>query len=436
MAGLQLDPWQCWVLEQALGQRADGRWSAFEVGLVVPRQNGKGAVIEALELAALFLHGVPVIHTAHEMKTSRAAYKRIWELIAQTPALRRRVRKTRTSNEELSIEVTSGAVLKFMVRSGRSGRGLSDGDLIVLDEAMYLDPEQLAALIPTMSTRPNPQLWYTASAGLAVSEYLRAVRTRAEKRDPGLCWMEWSVEPPEPGHVLDVTDMALVAQANPALGIRISPEYVRSEVRILGEKAPRERFGVFDEPGTEGRLIGSRTWNDLADAAAVPRGSVAFGIDSNPERTAAAIGVAGRTADGHELVFVAEQGEGLAWVVERAVALELAHEGLSWSIDPNGPARSLIADLEAEGIAVERVTGAELGGACGAFYDSVVEGRLCHLGDPVLDKAVEVARKRDVGDGPWAWGRKNSEANIAPLVAVTLARHGLVTAVDLADNAW
>ncbi len=36
MAGLELDPWQQFVLTHALGEREDGRWAAFEVGLVCP----------------------------------------------------------------------------------------------------------------------------------------------------------------------------------------------------------------------------------------------------------------------------------------------------------------------------------------------------------------------------------------------------------------
>ena len=41
-AGLHLDPWQQHVLEVALNEAADGRWAAFEVCLLVARQNGKG----------------------------------------------------------------------------------------------------------------------------------------------------------------------------------------------------------------------------------------------------------------------------------------------------------------------------------------------------------------------------------------------------------
>src|SRR5690606_42159086 len=64
--------WQRYVLEHSLGEREDGRWCAFEVAVVVPRQNGKNVIIEARELAGLFLWGEKVIiHSAHQVKTAR-----------------------------------------------------------------------------------------------------------------------------------------------------------------------------------------------------------------------------------------------------------------------------------------------------------------------------------------------------------------------------
>ena len=79
--GLFLDDWQCWVLEQALGERADHKWAAFEVCLLVPRQNGKGAVLEALELYHLFvLRTSLIVHSAHEFKTASEHFMRLQRL--------------------------------------------------------------------------------------------------------------------------------------------------------------------------------------------------------------------------------------------------------------------------------------------------------------------------------------------------------------------
>jgi phage terminase large subunit-like protein len=442
-AGLRLDPWQAWVLEQALGERADGKWSAFEVALVVPRQNGKGSILEALELANLFLHGTPIIHTAQLMQTSRNHFDRVNKLIQEAPFLRRRVKKIRTANEEHSIELHGGAFLRFMARSAKAGRGLSDGELIVFDEAMFLAAGPMAALIPTMSTKQNPQLWYTSSAGLAESEVLRAIRARGEAGSPGLCYLEWSIEQPEPGRPVDLDDETLRVQANPSYNIRISAEYIENERHAMSavpDEWIRERLGVFDDPGTAGRVIGKATWDALADAGSSIDGPVVFAVDVNPERTVAAIGAAGFRADGLPHVEVIEQRAGVDWVLARAAELDEKHQPDEWIVAANGPAGSLAARLEAAGVPVVRASDADLARATGAFYDAVMteDGpRLRHLGDPVLGDAVAAARKRELGDGAWSWGRKNSEANIAPLVAVTLALQGVSKyASDLVDNVW
>ena len=55
VAGLYHDDWQRMVLDIALAETDEGKWAAFEVGIVVSRQNGKGSILEARELAGLFL---------------------------------------------------------------------------------------------------------------------------------------------------------------------------------------------------------------------------------------------------------------------------------------------------------------------------------------------------------------------------------------------
>jgi phage terminase large subunit-like protein len=147
-AGLHLDPWQAWVLEQALGERADGKWSAFEVALVVGRQNGKGAILEARELFGLFLAGERLIlaFSAHEFKTAAEAFRRVLELVQNTPDLERRVMQVRTSHGDEGIKLKNGARLRFVARSTGSGRGFS-GDCIILDEAYNLNANAMAAFL-------------------------------------------------------------------------------------------------------------------------------------------------------------------------------------------------------------------------------------------------------------------------------------------------
>src|SRR6476660_5228566 len=98
-AGLNLDPWQEWLLEMScattdetywnpLTGRYEHKWAAFEVGICIPRQNGKGGFLQARELAGLFLWGEKeIIHSAHEFGTSRKHFERLLRLIENTPDL-------------------------------------------------------------------------------------------------------------------------------------------------------------------------------------------------------------------------------------------------------------------------------------------------------------------------------------------------------------
>jgi hypothetical protein len=49
---------------------------------------------------------------------------------------------------------------------------------VYLDEAFHLSTETMGALMPALSARPNPQVWYTSSAPHASSDVLHSVRRR------------------------------------------------------------------------------------------------------------------------------------------------------------------------------------------------------------------------------------------------------------------
>jgi phage terminase large subunit-like protein len=265
-AGLELDDWERWVLDQGLGRAADGMWSAFEACLIVARQNGKGAVLEALELAALFLDdfGVDLIlHSAHEFKTASEAFRRIQGRIDNHPSFRRRVRQVYLQRGAESIELKNGKRLRFIARSGGSGRGFS-ADLVILDEAYELGDAAMAALLPTLSARPNPQIWYTSTAGKPSSSQLGLVRGRGLRGDdPSLAFFEWSADEAD----YDPADPRCWAQANPGMGIRITTEYIEKERAALpASEFARERLSIGDYPvdGGAWETISAGAWEACA----------------------------------------------------------------------------------------------------------------------------------------------------------------------------
>ncbi len=122
-----------------------------------------------------------------------------------------------------------------------------------------------------------------------------------------------------------------------------------------------------------------------------------------------------------------KQGDGrrrarLAWVTGRGRRIPVV-------IDSVGPAASLIPALAVAKVRTVIVTTRDITRGCGAFLDDLNAGRLSHAGQALLNATVAGARRRPVGDsGSWAWDRRDGSVFVAPPVAVTLARHGAVTA--------
>lgn len=443
-AGLVLDPWQRFVLEQALGEREDGKWAAFEVGLVVGRQNGKGSILEALELAGLYLFGEQLIlHSAHEFKTAQEGFRRVLSLIENTDSLRRRVKRVRTSHGEEGIELVTGQRLRFVARSTGSGRGFS-GDRILLDEAFNLPEAAIEALLPTVSARPNPQVWYTSSApdrDLAPCDALARVRRRGiNGGDPGLAYFEWSILPHDefcrPGCADhdNPGDVRSWLKANPGAGIRISVEHMTREYASMGAVGfNRERLGVGNYPleADAWQVITADAWDALHDPQSQAGPLVAFAADITPDRNWGAIAVAGRRDDDQIHVEVVEHKPRTSWMVPRLLELLERWRNCALVIDGSGQAGSLIAPLEEAGVEVVKPTARDMGQACGQLVEAAVDSRtLRHLAQPELSTALAGAKKRPLGDA-WAWSRKDSSVDIAPLVAVTLAAWGYATRAHL-----
>lgn len=461
VAGLVLDEWQTFALHVGLGERADGRWSAFEVAINVARQNGKGAIIEARELAGLFLLGERLIlHSAHEFKTSVEAFRRIVALITNCDSLRKRVKAVRRTTGEEAIELLTGQRLRFLARSGGSGRGFT-GDANMLDEDMILGDDAMGALMPTMAAVRDPQVWYFGSAGIgSASMQLARLRRRAlaamesGEPDPALAYLEWSISPHLPECAPNCTDHddplspLAVAKANPALGYRLTLEHTERERLTMGTDIyNRERLGVGDYPSDvedTWRIIGEDPWRALGDGTSTMSDPVAFALDVTPERSHGAIGAAGANVDDVH-VEVVDHRPGTGWMVDRLIELVEKWEPCALVIDAGGPAASLIPavkkaleKLGREDLLIEMKT-REAAAAAGQFFDAVSEQRIVHLDQAPLATSLAGADKRPVGDG-WAWARRGVNVDISPLVAVTHAAWGHAERADVepegAPNLW
>lgn len=420
--GLFLDPWQQWVLEQSLGEKADGRWAAPQVCLLCPRQNGKGSILEARELAGLFLFGEKKItHSAHEAKTAKDHFERMESLLRNAGYGDDKVVYRRSTTEVSIFVKETGCKLHFYTRTDNGGRGLG-GDVVVLDEAYALTRDQMAALMPTMAARSlhgSTQMWFTSSAGFADSEVLAGKKKQGEANDPVLAYFDWSASPHS-----DLTDRAAWAEANPGLGFRISEEFIAQELPDLGEERfGRERLGLWADASSK-VVLTEEAWQACRDPDSRRVGEVVFAVDASLDRDACSISVAGLNAQGRTHVELVDWRPGVAWAAERLVDLTLKHKPRAVVVDAAGTAASLVPALEAAKVPLVVTTAQSMKRACGAFYDAVQDVTLAHTGlEPRLNLAAMSAGKRQLEDA-WAWNRRGP-ADITPIVASTLAFYGL-----------
>ena len=447
VAGLDLDPWQQDALRDALGEGPTGRWAAFEVALMVARQNGKGGFFEARVLAGLFiLRERLIMYSAHEFKTAAEMFRRIEGLIDDTPAMRKRVKAVTRSKGEEGIELTTGQRLRFMARSKSSGRGFT-GDCNILDEAQVLSLDAISALMPTMSAIPNPQLLYGLTApdkDIAPAEHMANVRRRAKDRGESLVWLEWAADlchdECRPGCRVhdDPADPHTWAKTNPAMGRRISREYIaREHEAMLADPNgfARERLTVGNWPvdkNAQWSIIGEKTWRDLADEGSSAEGRVAFAIDVTSDGAYTAIVAYGLRSDGVGHIEVIEYRRGSGWVVARMATLRDRWEPLATVVDAGSRTGALIADLEAAGIEITKPAARDVAASCGSLVvaTGVADGddpTIRYVPHPALDAAVAAAEKRPLADA-WRW------AAHSPLMGASLARWGFVTYEEEEDD--
>lgn len=426
--GLVLDPWQENVLQAAMGERADGQWATPTVGVSVPRQNGKGALIEARELAGLLLFGErTIIHSAHEQKTARVGFERILSYFENYDDLRKKVRgKPMSALGRENIKLRNGAELHFPARSKGAIRGFSI-DCLILDEGQILGDPAWEAIKPTISARPNVQTWVLGTPPTPLDDgavFTRMRQRGLEGKDHRLCWCEWSAAP---GASFD--DVDTWADANPALGIRITRETIADERNELSEPGfARERLGIWSLSDMAAPLFPA--WDDRVapgpDDDVPPSG---MAVDMSHSRVLAVTGCWVTESARHVELLALDQitdlNSAAPWIAERA------GRKIPVVIDTASPAAPLIPVLK--GLKVRVVTsageGADMAKACGGIYDDYLAGVLTHSGQPQLDDAVAGAKKRPIGEaGGFGFDRSDPSVNIAPLVAAALARFGAVIA--------
>jgi phage terminase large subunit-like protein len=384
-AALELDPWQQDVLVDGMATLGED-WAADEMGLVVPRQNGKTVPLVIRALWGPTLGGEKLaLFTSHQFKTCREAFL-LAKSLCETPALQRFEPRVSVSHGKEGISFANGSRLLFIARSRTSGRGFSP-DSVILDEAFELDDMALAALKPALAAARAPQLWYASSAPHETSTVLRRLaikgRTGEARR---LTYLEWSA--PDGVAPDDVESWAL---SNPGFGHRIEPGFIASELDSLDARDfERERLGRWDaEVGAE--WIGEGAWSECTSSVAPTMSSmVVLGLAGSHSGDTTAL--VGATVADKPHIFVEGFWEKDAAVLEIEQSIRDAcgkYQVLRVGADPARWSRTLTV-LAQEGLpAVEwPITTTRMIPASTRFREAVVNHQVTHSGDENLARHI------------------------------------------------
>lgn len=460
--GIELLPWQKWILIHGLETLPDGTYRFRTVVLLVARQNGKSTLMQVLALWRMFMdrRAPLVIGTAQNLDIAEELWQGAVDIAQGVPELAYEIDAVDRTNGKKTLKLTSGARYKVQAATRRGGRGLS-GDLILLDELReHQNWEAWSAVTKTTMARAFAQIWTPSNAGDLTSVVLAHLRMlghialgdpddlfaeqmaelTSEIGDESLGLFEWSAAP---GCAID--DIEGWRQANPSLGYTITERAIAAAMRSdLEAKFRTEVLCQWVDSIREGAFP-SVVWdNARVDDAPRITGAPMVCVDLRTGMSQSlSIVVAGGTDEGYDLVHVARYETGNDWGPEHAVNVTLgvlAARGLTTVvIDKYGENLHLVPLFEEAGVKVLLLDTTDARAGAVAFSDAVFTGQVKHKGQEALNLAVLGGGKR-VTDAGFVWSQTRSTTDISPLRAATAAwwayRSALTVEYDVLESVY
>lgn len=466
--GIELRPWQKWLLVHALELLEDGQYRFRRVIVLIARQNGKTTLASVLAAWWLQVEScrhpemVPplkfkIVGTAQNLDIAREPWNavKLWcdpeppdeaSAEAAVPCLQEATAKVSDTNGKEFIKAANLAV--YEIRAAKNARG-KPAARVLMDELR--EQENWVAWNATSQTTKSfwsGQLWGLSNAGTAKSVVLARQRDAglktvaswnelvvdggmdpsewAEAHDGAIGLFEWSA--PD-GCALD--DDAGLLQANPSCGFGgMTLRSLKADIAGMDEAGFRTEVLCQWVTADVKPYIDPGAWAELADpSSSIPAdGRVVLSVDVSADRSTSYVAAAGEGAGGAEHVEVIARRDGIVWVPGYLDRVRAAWPGCrEVALQTKGcPASELADELAERGWAVHRVEGSDLGAVAGRLRDRVVDGSLRHPPQPVSDQQVRVAVTRRLGEVE-VWNRRDSAAQISGLVAMSQALWALET---------
>lgn len=447
LAGVRCDPWQEIELDAIFSVDSFGRWVCTEYGKLVARQNGKGNVILPFELAHLFLWPKPdgqpktIVHTAHELKTAKEAFRRLKRVIMSSPVLMGELlggeRGIKDNNNERGFELANGNRLLFIARSKNSGVGFSV-DVLVVDEAQQTPMAAMDALLFTTSAMDNTQVLFTGTVPdeLNDAEYWEGVRDRGRSgSDPRTGWSEHNPEgsdDPDLADKIDIRDPANWVMSNPGLGYRagLNRATIEDEIsRLTPDAVRRLRFSVWPNRRPLQAVKLSELDLDVWKRHSSKKASVAGDgvVLSLALGRGGGFGTIGKAMRVDESIRVEHHmtDRGTMWIAGELKKLKAEYGNALVVLDPKNAAAVLAALIKAD-VNYLPMNLDEIAAAHTLFVEHVNAGLVEHRPQKEVTKSLEFATTRNIGRAGVTWEQSDPTKPVTMAQAVTWALWGVL----------
>ena len=438
--GIGFDWWQSQLGSVVLGYDAQGKYAATVggIGLSIPRQVGKTYFVAALlVIMCILFPGLQVIWTAHHLRTSTKTFGTLRGIcrrkkVAPHIAVDGRGKPAiRSSNGEQEITFRNGSKIMIGARGEGFGRGFDEIDVEVFDEAQILDSRSLEDMIAAVNQARHPHgglLFFMGTPPRPVDNG-EAFTVRREKAITGKAsnavWLEIGADPES-----DPDDATQYPVMNPSFPKRTPLESLLRLRENLGDDDSwnREGRGIWD-PKVTVRVIDEQTWAAVADPASMAIERLTLAIDVNPDRSSAAVSLAGRRADGLWHVALDEHRNGADWTIgwvrqraERNALHAVVVDELAGLTERRRNGRHYLKGTDVA-VTLAAAEGRDMAMAWATYHDAVTSATVRHTNQPQVNVALSQAGTRDLQGGK-ALSKKSSTSDITPLTSQTLALWG------------
>lgn len=432
--GLGFDEWQRGAGKLILGLDKDGLYAATVggVGISIPRQTGKTYLIGAIVFALCTLYpGLTVIWTSHHLKTTGETFSAM-QGFAQRHGIAKYVDKPVLGKGDEAILFKNKSRILFGAREHGFGRGMSDVDILVCDEAQILSDKAMDAMLATMNTAENPLAFFMGTPPRPEDPSDAFTRMRREclaGEVTDTLWIEMGAD--EDAARINPHDRNQWGVANPSFPHRTPVTAMKRMQRKLSPDSwLREGLGIWR--AEDGSPLDLAKWAKppMLNPQAEQPNRVCLVVATSYDRAWSSIGIAGEGSGSRTLVMC-YSNRGTSWIASKIVELKEVR-AIEQIALVGAQSKSVKTDLTQAGVDFDIISQVEEGSATATFIQAFKADAIEHVGQRELDTAVANARTRRIGEAE-AWDSIKTSVDISPLRACSGAFYlwGLRTKIGI-----